>query len=146
MKQRIYNRLRALLKEGSFYPCSVNVKTGAMRVDLSRPVQPTGVVVKEITSSWNPAVRYKRDFGPSELSSWRWSARLTFAEEVACEEFEEMATDTGIAIPPSEGVSSQRRLLARLVDSDYDHPPEQSPTRGTTVTFVFEIVPELLRK
>lgn len=146
MKQRIYNRLRALLKDSVFYPCSVHPKTGVLKVDMSRPVTPTGVVVKELTSSWRPAVRYKRDFGPSELSSWRWSARLTFAEEVACEEFEEAATDTGIAIPSAEGVPSQRRLLARLVDSDYDHPPEQSPTRGTTVTFVFEIVPELLRK
>jgi hypothetical protein len=117
-----------------------------MTLDLGRKVLPTGIVIKETTSSWRPALRYRREFGPGEMSSWRWSARLNFSEEVACEEFEEAATDTGIAIPPSEGVPSQRSLLARLVDSDYDHPPEQSPNRGTTVTFVFEIVPELLRK
>lgn len=146
MKQRIHNKLNTLIRQGPFYPCTVSSKTGAMRLDLSRTVQPSGLVIKEITSSWRPALRYKRDLGPSEMASWRWQARLNFSEEVACEEFEEAATDTGIAIPPSEGSETQRRLLARLVDSDYDHPPEQSPTRGTTVTFTFEIVPDLLRK
>jgi len=146
MKQRIHNTLLALIKTGPYYPCSINPKTGQMTIDVDRNIKPTGVSIKEISSSFKEALRNKRSFGAGELSQWLWNARVQFSEEVACEEFEEAATAVGIKIPPAIGAPEQRALLARLADSDYDHPPEQSPNRGTTVTFVFEIVPDTLRK
>lgn len=147
MKQRIHNALNALVKAGPFYRCSVNSKTGQMTVDLDKPVTPNGVVIKERGSSYVPARRLRRLFGASDLESWIWSAQVQFPGlEVACEVFEEAATDRGIQIPVVAGLPNQKPLVARLTRCDYSHPPEQSPSSGTLVEFTFEIVPELLRK
>ena len=80
------------------------------------------------------------------MAAWLWVARVTFADEVACEVFEDSVVAAGIQVPPSIGVEGQRTLLARLVDSSYDHPPEQSPSQGTMVEFTFEVDTNLLRK
>ena len=147
MKQRIHNALNALVRSGPFYKCSVNAKTGQMTIDLTKPVTPSGIVIKERGSSYIPAKRFRRFFGASDLESWSWTASVQFSGlEVACEVFEESATDRGIQIPAVVGMANQKPLVARLVRSDYAHPPEQSPSPGTAVDFTFEIVPELLRK
>lgn len=146
VKQMIHQALTRLLKEGPFYPVTVNHKTGAMVIDTDRKVKPTGIVTKEVRASWAEPSNLRRTYGPSEMRSWSWVARVQFAEEVACEEFEQTVAAAGIQIRLSDPLHQERRVLARLVSSDYDHPPEQSPNRGSTVTFVFEIVPETLRK
>lgn len=149
MKQRIFNHLRALLLNGPYHACTINKKTGQMTVDLSKPISPTGIVVKEIRSAYRPAKYLKRDYNVMELDQWSWVAEVEFPNtEVSCESFEQALTDTSIKIPPVIGLdtASQRTLLARLVGCEYTHPPEQSPNVGTVARFSFEIVTDLLRK
>lgn len=149
MKQRIYNALLAVVRAGPYYACSINPKTGQMTVFTDKPVVPVlgNIVIRERNKSYRLAARFKREFNVSELESWSWTARVEFpAQEVACEVFEESVTDTGITIPPVEGLVGQRTLLARFDRSDYSHPASQSPNTGTVAEFSFEIIPETLRK
>lgn len=146
MKQRIHNALVALVRTGAFYRCSINEKTGQMTIHTDKPIAPTGVVVKETRASFRPAARFRSAFNVSELQAWSWIARVSFSSEVSCEVFEDNVLAGGIKIPPVIGLDSQRTLLARLADSEYAHPPEQSPNKGTVVEFMFEVVTETLRK
>lgn len=147
MKQRIHNSLAALVRQGPYYSCTVNSKTGQMTIDLDKPITPKHVKVAETQTSYRLARRLKSEFGASELESWSWITRVEFPGlEVACEVFEQSVVDTGIQIPPVVGLTNQRSLLARLVRADYSHPPDQSPNQGTVAEFSFEILPETLRK
>ena len=146
MKQRIHNTLNAAIVTGEFFKCRVDHRDGSMSIDPDNPIHPTSIAIRETRASFRDALRYRRGSGSGEIQSWSWIARVEFNCEVACEAFETALLDTGIKIPPIVGLSPQRALLARLVDSDYTHPPEQSPSRGTVVDFIFEIVPETLRK
>lgn len=148
MKQRIHNALRALVANGPYYACVISPKNGQMTIDFSKPVKPSGISLQELEKSWQPAQHYRRGFNVSELESWPWEATVEFQSglTIACEVFEENATQGGITIPPVIGLPEQRTLLARLVHCKYNHPPEQSPSRGTVATFEFEIVPTTLRK
>ena len=149
MKQRIYNTLLAVVSAGPFHVCSINKKTGQMTIDLTKPVEPRRVVVKEIRSSYRLAKYNKRSYGVQELDAWQWIAEVEFPHvEVSCESFEETVTASGITIPPVLGLdtSNQRTLLAKLVGCEYTHPPEQSPNVGTMAEFSFEIDARLLRK
>lgn len=146
MKQRIHNALNSAVSQGEFYKCRVDHRTGIMSVDLDKTISPTSIVIRETRTSFRLALKYRRQSNASEIQSWTWIARVEFNCEVACEVFETALLDTGIKIPAIEGLPQARPLLARLADSDYTHPPEQSPSRGTVVDFIFEIVPETLRK
>ena len=146
MKQRIHDALNSAVSNGEFYKCKVDHRTGAMSIDPDKTISPTSIVIKETRSSFRSAGNYRRQSGAGELSSWTWIARVSFAEEVACEVFEDAAIAVGIKVPATIGIDNQRTLLARLADSDYSHAPEQSPSRGTVVDFIFEVVPETLRK
>lgn len=149
MKQRIHNALTAAVLAGPYYRCSVDPKTGQMTIDLNKPVELTkkNLKVSEKNKSFRLAEHFKRSYNTTEMRSWIWIVQVEFpAIEVACEVFEENLQDTGIQIPPIVGLPNQRRLLARLRDCDYFHPPSQSPDTGTVAEFTFEIATELLRK
>ena len=148
MKQRIHNALTAAVLAGPFYKCSIDPKTGQMTVDTDSPIilKKENLKVTERSRSFRLAEKYRREGNVSELDSWVWMVQVAFPNsEVATEVFENNM-DTGIQVPPVLGLSNQRRLLARLVDSDYNHPPSQSPDTGTVARFIFEIATELLRK
>ena len=147
MKKRIHDELMRLLRAGPYHSCTVNPKTGQMTVNTSVPLNPNGCVVKEIGAAYQLTQRFKRQFGVSERTQWSWVARLEFpATEVSTEAFEDSLADNGIQIPPYAGDPDQRTVLARLVRAEYTHPPEQSPNGGTVVEFLFEVLPETLRK
>ena len=148
MKQRIHNALRALVTNGPYYSCVISPKNGQMTIDFTKPVPVVGVTLRELEKNWRPAQHYRRGFAVSELESWPWEAVVEFPAglSIACEVFEENATAGGITIPPVIGLPDQRTLLATLVHCEYNHPPEQSPSRGTVAVFGFEIVPATLRK
>lgn len=147
MKQRIHNALVALIKNGTFHPVTkIDAATGQMTVDTTKTLAPQAVVLKETKSGYRLAEFYRRQSNASELSNWTWTALVEFQQEVACEVFEEAVIAMGIQIPKLAGVDDQRTLVARLVDSTYDHPPEQSPSDGTLVEFTFEIVSQFLRR
>ncbi len=142
------NALRALVTNGPYYSCVISPKNGQMTIDFAKPVPVVGVTLRELEKSWRPAQHYRRGFAVSELESWPWEAVVEFPAglSIACEVFEENATAGGITIPPVIGLPDQRTLLATLVHCEYNHPPEQSPSRGTVAVFGFEIVPATLRK
>ena len=144
-KQRIHNALNASLRSGDFYRCSIDPNTGSMSISATT-VSPTSIEIKEVRTSYREAKLYKRESGATELEAWMWIGKLSFNCEVAFEFFEEMASERGIRIPPIQGATNQRTLIAYLKDSIYSHPPEQSPTNGTVVEFLFQISPELLRR
>lgn len=146
VKQRIQNALYSLIKNGEFYSYTVNPTTGQMTVNMAKKVKPTGVTIHESRTGYQEPKRFRRSYGGSELASWSFTAKVTFAGHALCEVFEQAATDAGIEIPPIEGVPNQRRILARLSDAIYDHGPEQDPAQGTVVEFLFEIETKLLRK
>lgn len=136
-KQRVHNRLIDVANSGVFYAASINPNTNRMEIDEQKPIKPAKVTVMETISYWQRARFFKRWLS-DERAGWTWVMTLTFTNHHAVlERFEELVSDRPINIPadPENGL---RSVIVRLVSSEYTHPPEQSPNRGSVVAVTFE--------
>lgn len=140
-KEKIYNALLALAKEGSFYECVIDVETGEMSIDTETPISTESMsfAASEINSTFRTSRNYRRNLA-DERESWIWIVRLGFVGvTVSFETWEEQLIEREIRIP---GTS----LFARLSASDYNPPPQASPNNGGAAEFAFQITSESLRK
>ena len=136
-KLRIHNRLIDVANSALFYSASIDPNTNRMAIDEQKPIKPAKVTVMETVSYWQRARFFKRWLA-DERAGWTWVMTLSFTNQHAVlERFEEMVSDKPITIPadPENGL---RSVIVRLVSSEYTHPPEQSPNRGSVVSVTFE--------
>ena len=142
--QDIHNAIRAAIVAGPFYPVAFDQRTGNATVDTSTPLPLTGVGVSIVPSksSFSVANRHGRVL-TSERSEWIWTARIEFNRAVSFEAWEESLM-APIEVPESS--AGDRKLLVRLVASEYNPVPEASPNRGSVAEFTFAVDPLFLRK
>lgn len=136
-KERIHNRLIDIANSAVFYGAVIDPQTNRMAIDETKPVKPAKVTVMETISYWQRARFFKRWLS-DERAGWTWVMTMTFTNHHAVlERFEELVSDRPINIPadPQNGL---RSVIVRLVSSEYTHPPEQSPNRGSVVAVTFE--------
>lgn len=142
LKQRINDHLADLCRAGPFYECSFDQETGYITIDETTNVPPSGISISEVDSNFVPARRMRREF-QVDRASWEWEVRLNFVSRtIAFEAFENAVTDGPILIPEDDG----RSLLAVLQRTEYNPPPQSSPSGGSSAVFTFQILPESLRK
>lgn len=136
-KERIHNRLIDIANSAVFYGAVIDPQTNRMAIDETKPIKPAKVTVMETISYWQRARFFKRWLS-DERAGWTWVMTMTFTNHHAVlERFEELVSDRPINIPadPQNGL---RSVIVRLVSSEYTHPPEQSPNRGSVVAVTFE--------
>jgi len=74
-----------------------------------------------------------------QRTNWMFSLRLKFSREVCVEDFENAWINSPLVLTREDTSSSQVTLF--LVSSDYSHPPQQSPSTGTSAIFTIHAHP-----
>jgi hypothetical protein len=134
--ERIQQRLHAEATTGPFYAIITDVETKLQTVDDSAAIPPASVIAEEFTMSFGTPSLNRRT-NRSERQSWRWRVACRFNQDVTIEAAEKRLIATNIILP-RDSVNDLEQVTLKLLDSDPFHPPQQSPTSGTQVTFTFE--------
>lgn len=136
-KQRILDRLKEEAKKGRFYSVTYD-QYGQMKQSSSNapPTAPKSCICNETGAEFGEDTRQGRRLA-LRRESWTFKMILTFATEVSCETFEADMMDKVIVVPPKDSLPS---VQLRLMDAEYDHPPEQMPGNGSRVEYTFEAV------
>ena len=133
---RIQQRLHAEATTGPFYAIATNVETKLKTVDDTAAIVPASVIAEEATSSFGKPSRNRRT-NRSERHSWRWQVTCRFNQEVTIEAAEKRLIAANIILP-RDASNDLEQVTLKLLDADPFHPPQQSPSTGTQVTFTFE--------
>ena len=134
-RTRIQNFLRKLCKEGTYY--AVSYKDGNAEPIIegtTEKVSPTQVSCNEISSGFQADIRMGRRQA-LERASWVFQVRCSFAKEVDSENFEQFVMDKVPHIPAD---ALHKDITIRIINAQYDHPPQQSPSNGSTIVFEFD--------
>jgi hypothetical protein len=134
--QRIQQRLHADATTGPFYAIATNVETKLKTVNDSVAITPASVIAEEASSSFGTPSRNRRT-NRSERRSWRWQVACRFNQEVTIEAVEKRLIDANIILP-RDAANDLEQVTLKLLEADPFHPPQQSPSTGTQVTFTFE--------
>jgi hypothetical protein len=137
-KQYVHNAIVEALQQGIFLPVTYDPTTKLMSVptDEEDAVPPSSLAANELTCLFGLPERNRRE-RIMERGTWRWQVIVKFDREVVLEVFEEslVAAPILVARDPSK---SLRQITLQLIDAEYVHPPKQSPSSGTQVTYTFE--------
>lgn len=134
--QRIQQRLHTEATTGPFYAITTDVETKLKTVDDSVAIAPASVIAEEDTTSFGTPIRNRRE-NRSERRNWRWRVACRFNQEVTAEAIEKRLISTNIILP-RDSVNDLEQVTLKLLEADPFHPPQQSPSTGTQVTFTFE--------
>lgn len=134
--QRIQRQLLAEAATGPFRPVSYDPDTKDKTVDLVTAVTPAEAIASEMTTSFGEPQRNRRA-GRQERQSWVWNLACNFTQEVSIEEFQKRLIAAYIILP-RDATNDLEQVTLKLLSSDPLHPPQQNPSVGTKVTFVFE--------
>jgi hypothetical protein len=137
-KQAVHNALVAAINQGIFLPVTYDPATKLMSIpeDESEAIPPASLAANELTCLFGLPERNRRD-RIMERNTWRWQAIVKFHREVVLELFEEAVLAEPILIAQDD-TKSLRQITLHLIDADYIHPPKQSSSSGTQVTYTFE--------
>lgn len=133
---RIHARLYSEAETGPFHPVSYDKDSKAQTVAVLEAVQPAEIIVAEVNTSFGTPRRNRRTDRLERLT-WRWSVRCSFNQQVSTEEFEKRLIQQNILLARDD-TNDLAQVSLKLQASDPFHPPQQSPSTGTVVTFQFE--------
>jgi len=134
-EQRIARQLVVEAATGPFHPVSYD-RNRLKTVDLGTKVLPAESLAQAISASFG-VPRSHRRADRLERRAWRWNLDCKFPEEVSLEEFEKRI----IKNPPilaRDPANELEQVTLKLQSADPFHPPQQDPSVGTLVTFIFE--------
>ena len=134
--QRIQQRLHTEATAGPFYALATNVETKLKTIDDTVAIVPASVIAEEASSAFGKPSRNRRE-NRSERRSWRWQVACRFNQEVTVEAAEKRLIAANILLP-RDATNDLEQVTLKLLDADPFHPPQQSPSTGTQVTFTFE--------
>ena len=130
--ERIHNALTTAAEAGTFL--SVSYDSPAGTAVLSPPAQaPSTVLANEISSQFGAPARNRRNPRLRERQEWDWELVLVFETEVLLEQVENARfLNLPILLPAT---ATLRQVVIELDDVEYEHPPQQTPANGTSVTY-----------
>ena len=132
----IHNAIIAALKVQKYRQLTINPKTNlAIEGDL---VLPSYVGTRPTNSTF--AVSTNRRDLQMDRVTYRWEAIVEVPGLVSFAELE-----AELHSPMRVVVDGRRDLVVLLVGAGYVSPPDQSPSSGSSATFVFEVYPPTLR-
>ncbi len=134
--ERIQQRLHAEATTGPFYAINTDVETKLKTVDDSAAIPPASVIAEESSTAFGTPSRNRRE-NRSERRNWRWQVACRFNQEVTVEAAEKRLIASNIILPRDD-TNDLEQVTLKLLDADPFHPPQQSPSTGTQVTFTFE--------
>lgn len=134
--ERIQNKLYAELLAGPFYGVTTDTNTKLKTVDDSVAIVPASVITEETSTNFTEPSRNRRT-PRLERRSWRWEVVCKFNQEIIAEAAQKrlIASHIFLARDPANDLE---QVTLKLLDADTFHPPQQSPSSGTTATFTFE--------
>lgn len=134
--QRIQQRLHTEATTGPFYAISTDAETKLKTVDDSVAITPASVIAEESSTAFGTPSRNRRT-NRSERRNWRWQVACRFNQEVTVEAAEKRLIASNIILP-RDATNDLEQVTLKLLEADPFHPPQQSPSTGTQVTFTFE--------
>lgn len=134
--QRIQRRLHGDVALGPFYAITTDVETKLKTVDDSVEITPASVIAEEDSTTFGTPIRNRRT-NRSERRNWRWRVACRFNQDVTIEAAEKRLIATNIILPRDD-INDLEQVTLKLLEADPFHPPQQSPSTGTQVTFTFE--------
>lgn len=134
LKNAIIKRLRTIAKNGIFYRTNYD-KTGNpidVNVDVDKPLEPASVICNEIQAGFERDENYGRALAVKR-TAWSFELHLSFHKEVSLDlfEFSLMNPVPIVTVPDFPSVALE------LTDGNYEHPPSQQASSGTSVVYVF---------
>ena len=133
-RTRIQNFLRSLCLAGTYYIVAYHDGVAEPVIDgTTETIAPTTIVSNETGGSFQTDIRQGRH-ERLERSRWTFQVRMTFKSEVNSENFEEQLMNC----PRIEADKEHKNVKIVLLSATYDHPPQQSPSNGSSIVFEFD--------
>lgn len=134
-RDRIHNFLLDLVEECEFYGVKYGTDGRMLPVvtQESDRIQPKTRVTNEIQGLWQRDVNMGRVQALAR-GPWTWELILQFDQEITGEFFEKFVAEKVPWIPKDE---EHKPVMIELQRAEYEHPPKQSPSNGTKVSYFF---------
>ncbi len=136
-EERIQQRLYTEMQAGAFRPSSTDPDTHLLTVDVATTVAPASVTLQALSTTFTDRPTRNRRTERSERNTWRWSVVCVFTQQISSEEVEKFFIANHIILP-RDSANDLEQVTLKLLSADPFHPPQQSPSHGTRVTFTFE--------
>ena len=131
LKKRIRDKLIETAQLGTFIEVDYD-DAGVIQQGLQ--VQPASITANEVSGAYQIADRHGRARRQAR-ARWLWELRLRFHQEVISELFEHAWLRDPPIIPRDDADVEPQQATLLLLDSGYNHPPEQGASNGTELVF-----------
>lgn len=132
---RIHDAIHGAISGWSFPLVTYDPDTGLRTTADIGTESPDTLLVRDITSSFDAAVGFRRQPRVRERIDWTWEATLAFDNQVAIEDFEEFYTQAPLFL--ARTVDFDQQVTITLDQAEYTHPTEQQSSSGTRATLTF---------
>ena len=133
LSDRIHNAIKQALAGGRYHV--VDYKQG-MRYTLRELAKPQTVLVRSLTSAFEPNRSSLCGADKRQRTGWIWTADVHFDRQVSLDLFEQGMQETDIVLPREGELTQQITIF--LLDATHIHPPETQSSHGTRVTYRFQ--------
>lgn len=135
-EERIQRQLIAEAVTGPFHPVTYDSGTRNKTVDVDSTVAPAEKWAQSDSTSFGVPTNHRRT-DRLEQKTWRWNLACSFNQEVSVEAFHKRLLKT-LPILARDPANELAQVTLKLQSADQFHPPQQSPSKGTHVVFIFE--------